>query len=322
MENCIDSDQMTASATLPADQDPVLPGVPAEREDLVGTSGASRPCSLLSIFREYRWRISAAYALLNLENLLVLAQPFCLGQAINGLLGSSATGLWLFVAQYFGHLTVSVARRSYDARAFNGIYTAVVARTVVKHRFRGASVSRISARSALSRAYAEFYQQHLPIFLQSVYFIGGGLLILGLYDSWLIALCLMLVGPVIVLGAMYRRRSAPLNEGLHDELEKEVDVIQSGSNDDVRQHYQCVGRWRIRLTDVEARNFAITDVFVLVLIIVALFRACGMRDVAAGDIFAIFRYIIMFVTGLDAVPLMIQQVCRLQDIGRRLREYE
>ena len=61
---------------------------------------------------------------------------------------------------------------------------------------------------------------------------------------------------------------------------------------------------------------------VFVLIIVALFRSCGTWGAAAGDILAIVRYVIMFVTGLDAVPFMIQQVSRLQDIGRRLREYD
>ena len=213
-------------------------------------------------------------------------------------------------------------RRAYDARAFNRIYTAIVSRTVVQHRGNGASVSRITARSALSRAYAEFYQQHLPILLQSMYFIGGSLLFLGLYDIWLIALCLLLIVPVASLGRGYCRRTGPLNLGLHDELENEVDVIQSGTSDAVREHYGRVAGWRIRLADLEAWNFGITEVFVLGLIMTALFRSCAATTATAGDIFAIFRYIIMFVSGLDAVPLLIQQLSRLQDIGRRLRQYD
>ena len=284
--------------------------------------GARGSHTLLGLFKEYRWKIIVAYGLLNVESLLVLSQPYCLGQAINGLLGSSLVGVGLFLAQYAGHLGVAVARRCYDARVFNGIYTAIVSRTVVQQRASGADVSRITARSALSRAYAEFYQQHLPIILQSAYFACGSLLILGLYDGRLIALCLLLILPVGVLSFFYRRRSMPLTAGLHDELENEVNVIQSGTADEVRGHYARVARWRIWLTDLEAKNFALMEVFVLVLIVVALARACGTDGKEAGDIFAVFRYVIMFVTGLDGVPFIIQQVSRLQDIGRRLREFD
>jgi hypothetical protein len=273
----------------------------------------------MAILREYRLRIVAAYALLNVENLLVLCQPWCLGQAINGLLSGSTGGLWLFVAQYFLHLAVGIGRRSYDARAFNGIYTAIVSRTILAQRALGTSVSRITARSALSRAYTEFYQQHLPIFFQSLYFIGGSLFILGLYDCWLVAICTVLFLPVLVLGTRFRRRTGPLNLGLHDELENEVDVIRSGSAAQVAGHYGRVAGWRINQADLEARNFAMTEVFVLILIIVALFRSCGM-GAQPGDIFAVFRYVIMFVSGLDAIPVMIQQISRLQDISRRLRD--
>jgi ABC-type multidrug transport system fused ATPase/permease subunit len=278
--------------------------------------------TLFGLFQEYRWRIVIAYVLLNLENLLVLAQPYCLGRAINDLLSSSYTGLELFLMQYLGHLCVGVCRRVYDARVFNGIYTGIVSRTVIKQRVNGADTSRITARSALSRAYAEFYQQHLPIILQSTYFVCGSLMALGLYDTRLIALCLTLIIPLSVLSHFYRRRSTPLTKGLHDELENEVNVIQSGTVDEIRDHYTRVARWRVRLTDAEAKNFAGMEVFVLVLIVAALARACGSAATEAGNIFAIFRYVIMFVSGLDAVPFMIQQVTRLQDIGKRLQEFD
>ena len=281
-----------------------------------------RAPTLFSLFRRYRGRILAAYALLNLENLLSLAQPYCLGRAINGLLHGTGAGLCLFVGQYIGHLAVGVARRVYDARAFNRIYSDIVASTVVHQRSSGANVSRISARSALSRAYAEFYQQHLPVILQAAYSIGGSLLVLGLYDRWLIALCLSLLAPLVLLGWAYRRWTTPLNMGLHDELENEVDVIQAGSPGEVEGHYARVARWRIRLVDSEALNFAAMDAFVLVLIAVSLLRSCHMRSADAGDIFAVFRYVMMFVSGLDAIPFLIQQVVRLQDIGRRLREFD
>ncbi len=51
----------------------------------------------------------------------------------------------------------------------------------------------------------------------------------------------------------------------------------------------------------------------------ALARFCSVADATPGDIFAVFGYVLMFVMGLDVVPMLVQQVNRLRDIGGRMR---
>ena len=283
-------------------------------------SGCSAsPFSVFTLLRTYRWRILVTYGLLNLENFLCLMQPYCLGQAINGLLHSSHAGIGLFAAQYLAHSVVSTVRRVYDTRAFTAIYTDTVVQLVMQHRHHGADLSTTTARSALSQAYVDFYQQHLPVLLQGVYCVVGGLLMLGAYDPWLVPLCLLLFIPASPLALLYRQRTLFLNNRLHDQLEQEVDAIQCGRQDAIQQHYASLAHWRIRLSDSEARNFLTLDLFVLAMIAIVLLRSCGHADVAAGDIYAVFRYVVMFVTGIDAIPFMIQHISRLQDIGQRIR---
>ena len=60
------------------------------------------------------------------------------------------------------------------------------------------------------------------------------------------------------------------------------------------------------------------EFFVLALIVAALARYCARPGVEAGDIYAVFSYILMFVGGLDYVPTLIQQLARLYDIGGRM----
>jgi hypothetical protein len=60
------------------------------------------------------------------------------------------------------------------------------------------------------------------------------------------------------------------------------------------------------------------EFFVLGLIVAALARYCARPGVEAGDIYAVFAYILMFVGGLDCVPMLIQQLARLHDIGGRV----
>ncbi|MBY0396586.1 MAG: hypothetical protein K2X91_08985, partial [Thermoleophilia bacterium] len=74
------------------------------------------------------------------------------------------------------------------------------------------------------------------------------------------------------------------------------------------------------LSDLEAWNFFRMEFFVLALIVSALAGYCARPGVAAGDIYAVFSYINLFIGGLDNVPLVVQQIARLKDIGDRIAE--
>lgn len=273
---------------------------------------------LRTLFRAARWRILLTYALFNAENVLRLAQPLALGWAINDLVRSSYTGLMVFVAQHMSHLVIGQFRQMYDTRVFTSIYTSLATRLVTEQRGRDVEISRVAARSLLSREFVEFFERHLPMVVRSLYSCLGALALLGLYDRMLIPFCLLLIVPVSVLNWRYSRKTLIASGHLHDEFEREVDVISSGAPERVRSHYDRVAECRIRLSDLEAVNFGLTEFFVLGLIIASLIRLCRIPDIAPGDMFAVFRYLMMFITGLDSVPALVHQISRLRDIGRRL----
>src|SRR5262249_12315352 len=125
--------------------------------------------------------------------------------------------------------------------------------------------------------------------------------------------------PVWALNRVYARKTLELNSGLHDEFENEVKVITGSRRAEVHGHYHRVAGWRIKLSDLEAYNFGLAEPFVLGLLGATLVRTCLASDTTPGDIFAVFRYVLMFVMGLDSVPMLVQQVSRLRDIGRRMQ---
>ncbi|MGE3313957.1 MAG: ABC transporter six-transmembrane domain-containing protein [Planctomycetaceae bacterium] len=274
--------------------------------------------TLRGLFALNKWRMLATYALFNFENLLRLAQPFVLGAAINGLLDGTYFGLMLFVLQHLAHLAASSLRQMYDTRSFTSIYTDLATRLVVDQRARRVDVSRIAARSAMSRSYVEFFETHIPVLIRSAYSIVGALLMLGWYDWTLIPLCIGLLVPAGLLNAAYRQRTLGYNQRLHDEMEREVDVIRRGSRDELRDHYQSAAEWRIRLSDAEAINFGVMELFILAVMVGALVHFCANGTAQAGDIFAVFRYVLMFIMGLDSVPKLVSQMSRLTDISFRM----
>lgn len=278
---------------------------------------AAAGLTLGNLFRRFRWRILLTYALFNLENVLRLLQPLVLGIAINGLLQGSYFGLLLFLAQHLTHLGIGTIRRIYDTRTYAHIYSTLATEVVRRHKERGIEISRISARSSLSRALVDFFEIDVPVVLRTIYLVLGACLMLLFYDVLLLPICLFLLFPAWLINRVYSRKTLAYSRALHDQLEGEVAVIEHGDDAAIRSHYDRVGNWRIRLSDCEAWNFGVMELFILAVLAVALLRVCS-AGALAGDVFAVFRYVLMFVMGLDSVPILVQKVARVRDIGRRV----
>jgi len=268
--------------------------------------------------RRYRWRILLTYGLFVVENILRLAQPLLIGWAINGLLQSSYMGLAVFAIGQITHMAIRVARQMYDTRAFTGIYSEKAGELVLGQREENVDVSTVAARSALAREFVEFFERHVPIIIGSLFSLLGAVLFLAYYDSVLVLYCAALIVPALVLNFAFGRKSLRFSGLLHDQLEREVEVIRRPSRENVEAHYQAVARWRIKLSDNEALTMGLMETFVLLLMAAALVRFCTQPGAAAGDIFAVFRYVLLFIMALDRVPMLVNQFSRLRDIGGRM----
>lgn len=281
--------------------------------------GAS-PIRLNSMFAENRMRILSTYVLFTIENLLRLAQPFALGWAINDLLTGKMLGVGVLITQHVLHLITGLVRQVYDTRTFSAIYSDLATRMIVSQRASGIDVSRVAARASLSREFVEFFERSVPMLMKVGFSVAGSVIMLAWYDWLIVTCCLALLIPAALLSQHYSRLTRRLSRGLHDELEREVDVIHSRNELDVRNHFDEVARWRIRLSNAEAVNFGLMECFILGAIVAVLFRACQLPAVQPGDIFAVFRYLMLLLIGLDSLPRLIQQVSRLRDVSGRLNQ--
>jgi len=271
-----------------------------------------------TLFAENRLKILTTYGLFVVENLLRLAQPFALGWAINDLLADRFFGVGVLVVQHVLHLIVGLIRKVFDTRAFSSIYSDLATRMIVSQQAAGVDISRVTARASLSREFVDFFEHSVPMLIRSGFSVLGSLIMLAWYDWIIVASSLGLLIPAAVLSRVYSRWTQRLSRGFHNELEREVDVIDSQDGVQVRNHFDEVALWRIRLSDAEAINFGLMECFILAAIVAVLFRACALPDAAAGDIFAVFRYLMLLLMGLDALPRMIQQVSRLRDVSSRV----
>ncbi|HVZ26249.1 MAG TPA: ABC transporter six-transmembrane domain-containing protein, partial [Sediminibacterium sp.] len=224
---------------------------------------------LRKLMQKHRLQLVVTYVLFSLEMLGSLMRPYFLGEAVNDLMHNSYHGLILLSGVHLAWLIIGTARQRYDTRTYSAIYTSLVTR-FLSRRIEQSDVSRLSAHSTLAREFVDFLEFDLVYVMEALYNLVGSAILLYFYDRKLVLLCLAILLPVMAISFLYGKRMHRLNRKKNDELEKQVDIISSGSKQAIAEHFHNLRRWQIRISDQEAWNFGMMELLVLVVIGISL----------------------------------------------------
>lgn len=277
-----------------------------------------RAISVLDAIRPFRWRIAVTYALTVIEDLLELSYPWATGLAINGLLAHDYRMIAPVMAAWLLHAAIGCGRQMYDTRLYTQVYNTIVVDTVLRQRQSGIESTKVAARSAMSREFVTFFEKDMPVLLNTVVSLVGSAAILFYYDLVMGALGVMLFIPVAVINRNYMKRSLALNERLNNQLEHEVQIVDTAQEDAVVRHFAEVRSWRVKLSDADAINWTMIEGLSILTFLLVLLRVTYMPGVEVGTIFAIFVYVWRLMEKLDMMPQIVQQLMRLKDIRRRI----
>jgi ABC-type multidrug transport system fused ATPase/permease subunit len=276
--------------------------------------------TLKNIFIKNWKRLSLTYALFNIENILSLAKPYFLGKAIDMTIKSDKNGIIMFLGVYCLFAIVGGIRRIYDTRTFTKIYSEVAVEIVKNQHLKEVSASKISARTTLSSKFVDFFETDVTVFFQTLYNIFGSLILLFLYMKSLLFYCLAIIVPIAIINKIYAKKNMILLKLYNNQLEKSVDNIVSKDSVKVVEHYNLLKGLRIKISDNEAYNFLMAEIFIIFLIGASLSVFYGNSAISVGAIVAIFQYVNMFILGLDDVPYLIEQINKIKDIQKRIFE--
>jgi ABC-type multidrug transport system fused ATPase/permease subunit len=277
-----------------------------------------RARSVLETLRPFRWRIAFTYALTVIEDLLELSYPWATGLAINGLLAQDYRMIAPVMIAWVLHTAIGCGRQMYDTRLYTTVYNTIVIDTVLRQRQAGVEPTKVAARSAMSREFVTFFEKDMPMVLNTLVTIIGSAAILFWYDLVIGAICALLFIPVAILNRRYMRRSLMLNEGLNNQLEHEVRIVDTAREAEVARHFADVRGWRVKLSDADAFNWTAIEGLSILVFFLVLLRVAYMPGADVGTIFAIFVYVWRLMEKLDLMPQIVQQLMRLKDIRRRI----
>ncbi len=276
--------------------------------------------AIAALIRERRFGIAGTYALTVAENLCMLAYPTLTGRAVDELLQRRYDGLAWLVAVWLLHLGLSFTRQRVDTRVFMGLYAAAAAHMVGTQKAEGQGLSKVSARVEMVRDVVGFFEKEVPMLLHNLLAVVGSLAMLFVYDreAGFIAMAVLL--PMAIVNAWYWRRALRLNQGLHNQIEREVQDIASASPFRVRRHFLLLRRWRIQLSDAESWTWAVTELALMGALVWILVDFTQSPAFSAGAVYAVLAYVYDYLEGLNQVPTVVNSLARLKDVRRRLAE--
>ena len=277
------------------------------------TKTNGRP-TLSGIWQTYRLKITGTMSLLMVERVLGVAVPFVLGVAINDLIAGNFRGVWWLIALEVIVLSVGTVRRLYDTRVYAGIYTDIADNTAQRLDL---DVSRRAARLGLARELVDFFEWELPQLVAALISITGAMGMLVYLMPTIGGLSFVVGLVVAVIFVISRGRMFSLNKLLNNELERQVTMIEGEREFSRRRHLSRLARWRIHLSDLEATNFAIAEIFLSALIIGAVVLTVH-AGLSVGEVFAILTYLLGVAESLIILPWTYQQSIRAREIGGRM----
>jgi ABC-type multidrug transport system fused ATPase/permease subunit len=288
--------------------------------------------SLKSLFSRFRGKISLTFLLLFTENVLNVLQPFAFGLAINDLLVQSFRGITVIIVLYACKLLVAVGRRLYDTRVYASIYQ-TMALEIIGQQGDGSAflgnraaflgnrtLSATVARGNLVRELVDFFELNLTQGFTAAMSVIGAIVMLLIFDGYLFVGCLIAATLVYLVFWGSENRIFRLNQGLNNQIERQVEIVATGDAADITRHFRQLNRYRIQLSDLEAINFGLSESLLFLLVMFSLLVA-ALRNPSPGEIFAVLSYVIEFAEGIYALPVLFQQMIRVKEISSRLSDF-
>ena len=267
-------------------------------------------------------RLGITYLLFSVEMAGSLLKPFFLGEAVNDLLRGGNQGLLVFLAVHLAWLIVGTLRMRYDTRTYSSIYNDIIIQ--VLSRKKKDNISKLSALSSLSREYTDFLEYDLIYILEAFYNILGSLVLIYFYDKQVIFICLAVLVPILFISRFYGQRMGILTQNKNNELERQVEVISTFNPIEIKKHYDLLRKWQVRISDQQAFNFGVMEIFVMLLLGAALIVSTryNAQTLNAGEIIGFYFYILKFSSGLDTIPYITEKYATLKDITKRIMDYD
>lgn len=225
-----------------------------------------------------------------------------------------------FWASVFAVNTIAGSlRRVASERVYGTMYARVAEGLARRAREDHVASAQTAALSELARDFVGFFEDRLPDAIMGGVSLVGALTALFAYDVRIGGACLGVLAPLFFVGRAYDQRVSKLTAALHELREQNVDVFGGRPPEDVRAHFDQIATLKRSIGTWSAINFAFLRGALLVVFVVVLYVAIDVDQLTVGAIYSIVTYLWTFVTAIEDLPELLENLTAVRDITKRLQ---
>jgi hypothetical protein len=270
--------------------------------------------SSLTLFGPERPRVLAAYGLLTIEEVSLLALPALIGLTIDRLLAGDQTGLLLLAGGVGAILLSGALRRVFDTRVFAAAEQRLSLTVMSSSDTPGIRVARLRQVHEV----VQTYERSLPEGIAALVAGVGSLAVSAWYD-WRVGLAgLAVAATLVAMDRLYAGKVERLNADLNDRTERDLEVLSSASPRGLRVHLMRRRKLRVARSDAEIGIYLLNWILLLALILGTL-ALITTPKATPGAVFAQLSYILAFAESWNRWPVLTERLTHARDVARRLQ---
>ena len=271
-----------------------------------------------TILQNYRLSFGFTFCLILSEAVLAIFFPLFIGYAIDSAIHGSYAGAIQLGILGLVTLLVGVSRRVFDSRFYARVYQNFGSGII--SNMESHVSSKKSARLGMIRELIEFLENALPELVSNVIGLMGVIIILYTLSLKVFVGSILVTCVVFLIYIFSRKKTLEYNKKVNDELEYQVDIIDSNDKTKLHRHLKEVMRWNIKLSDLEAVNFSLSWFVIMTFFIISILVTTGDGDLKYGVLFALIMYVFQYIESIIHLPFFYQNWLRLKEILYRLEE--
>jgi hypothetical protein len=270
--------------------------------------------SSLALFGPERPRVLAAYGLLTIEEVSLLALPALIGLTIDRLLAGDQTGLLLLAGGVGAILLSGALRRVFDTRVFAAAEQRLSQTVMSGSDAPGVRVARLRQVHEVVQTYERSVPEGIAAFIAGL----GSLAVSAWYD-WRVGLAgLVVAATLIALDRLYAGKVGRLNTALNDRTERDFKVLSNAGPRGLHAHLTRRRKLRVARSDAEIGIYLLNWILLLALIIGTL-ALITTPEATPGAVFAQLSYILAFAESWNRWPVLTERLTHARDVARRLQ---
>lgn len=242
--------------------------------------------------------------------------PLFIGIAIDGAIQGSYTGALQLGGLGVLALIIGISRRVYDSRLYAKIFVEAGTQTISTIQKKTTSIK--TARLNMLEEVVEFMENSLPALIQNIVGLVGIIVIIAFLNIKIFWGGIITLILIFIIYLITEKRTLYFHQSYNNELEKQVDIITTNDPQKLSQHLHRTMHWNMKLSDLEAGNFSLSWLILMVLLVASIIIAIQDGIVQYGALFALIVYVFDLIESIMTLPLFYQHWIRLSEIIRRL----